>query len=55
MWSWLASVVRGLFRAILDFIWDKAKEPDTIQDVKTPEQLKAEWNQYVQDKLHPKP
>jgi hypothetical protein len=52
MWGWLAALVRGFFRAILDFVWDKAKEPDTIEDVKTPEQLKAEWQAYVQDRLN---
>jgi hypothetical protein len=51
MWTWLRSIIYAISDAILNFFWKRVKEPKIIEDEKTPNSIKHNWNQYVDDQL----
>lgn len=51
MWS---QVIYGLLKALLEYFDTKLKEPSTIQNVKTPDELRRDWHNYLIDKLRNK-
>ena len=54
MWGWLKAICAALFETLLNYFWPKIEQPKTIEDEKTPENIKHDWNEYVADQLRDK-
>jgi hypothetical protein len=48
------SLIAKLFGVILEFLWSKKQQPGTINDEKVPNDIKRDWNNYVDHGLRDK-
>jgi hypothetical protein len=54
MWGWLKAIMSAFFDALFSLFWKEVNKPDTIEDEKTPTNVKRDWNRYVADQLRDK-
>ena len=54
MWGWIKAIMAAFFETLIGLIWRKVEQPKTIEDEKTPPDVKRDWNKYVADQLRDK-
>jgi len=52
--TWLATLLAKLVIGVVELFVKKAEKPKELEDAKTPDNVRADWNKYITDKLRDK-